>query len=64
MPSQAAASYVHVDEHRDRGVSAGIRNTLCHFLHDERIPNDSSAKLCALQKYFHVEWPDRAIYHT
>jgi len=29
-----------VDEHRDRGIRAGVRNVPCHLLHDERIAQD------------------------
>src|SRR6266704_2458269 len=36
---QMHAVWPFIHQYRDRGVRSGIRNVLCHFLHDERIAN-------------------------
>src|SRR6266571_2971966 len=36
---QVHAVWPLIHQYRDRGVRSGIRNVLCHFLHDERIAN-------------------------
>src|SRR6266446_7250424 len=42
---QMHAVWPFIHQYRDRGVRSGIRNVLCHFLHDERIANTLSSSV-------------------
>src|ERR1700691_3065135 len=43
----AISALIHEDG--NRSIRAGVRNTLCHFFHNERIPNDQTDNLgCVL----------------